>query len=129
MFYAFDIDANAIEITRKKISEELIHQIVVKKVDIRNINRELSTESIDKIITDPPWGIFEKIEEGIQRFYDMILNNLTKLLKKDGRMIILSAKKDECEKAISTIKCLKIESIYNILVSGKKSSIYCIVKE
>ncbi|MCL2880025.1 MAG: methyltransferase [Treponema sp.] len=128
-FYAFDIDTSAMRNVQKSISPGLLPKLLVKKVDIRNIENELPAESIDRIVTDPPWGLYEKIEEGAQQFYGMFIAKLSKLLKPAGRMVILSAKKDECERAISAVPCLKTEAVYNILVSGKKSGIYCVSKD
>jgi len=82
----------------------------------------------DSVITDPPWGFFEKLEEEVDVFYTKILDKTYEILKKDGRLILLTAKKTEFEKCIEDFKKFKLVEKYNILVSGKKCSVYVLVK-
>lgn len=78
---------------------------------------------IDTIITDPPWGLFETIDED---FYINLLKESHRILKNNGKLILLSAKKDFFEKTIENFKIIKQ---YNILVSGKKAGVYLLINQ
>lgn len=85
---------------------------------------------IDKIITDPPWGIYKGVGMDIEIFYGKMMKEMYRVLKPNGVIVILTAKKDELERVILEFKSkLKILKKYDILVSGKKASIYKILKE
>ncbi len=78
---------------------------------------------ITKIVTDPPWGLYENIEN-IESFYSAMIKELVRVLKPKGIIVLLTARKDEFEKILSKQKNLELLEKYEILVSGKKSGIY-----
>ena len=81
------------------------------------------------IITDPPWGYFEEIKGSVENFYKKILEKSFKILKKDGRLILLTAKKDEFDNCIKNFEKFELVEKYNILVSGKKCGVYVLAKK
>lgn len=126
-FYAFDISERALNISKKKLKKHINHKCIIRNVDINSIEHIVNFESIDKIITDPPWGLYEKIEN-IEEFYKMVLSKCINILKPDGKIVILTAKKGELLNAVNvTMNCFLIK-VYNILVSGKKAGIFLITK-
>lgn len=85
---------------------------------------------IDKIVTDPPWGMYEDVGMDIEIFYNHMMKEMYRVLKPKGIIVILTAKKDELEKVLLGFKSrLKLLEKYNVLISGKKASIYKILKE
>lgn len=126
--YAFDIKEEAVIATRNKYGNRLPRGLTVKKLDIAHINRELDPESIDTIITDPPWGIYEEFKISIVEFYNNFMTSFSSLLKIGGYLVILTAKKDEFNQLLYGFPEFKLIDIYHILVSGKKSAIYVIKK-
>lgn len=83
-------------------------------------------KSVDKIITDPPWGLFKKID--YVRFYERMISQFSRVIKKNGIIVLLTAQKELAERLLSKDNSLKIEKRFDILVSGKKAAIYKIRK-
>ena len=83
---------------------------------------KIPDSSVDVIITDPPWGFYEKIDD-ITDFYKKMFSAMRRVLKPDGRLVILSARKAELESAAKTEKFV-IDDVVNTLVNGKKASVY-----
>jgi len=83
----------------------------------------------NKIVTDPPWGLYEDVGMNIRTYYGLMLRKMRSILKASGTMIILTARKMELESNLSLFKDeLELRHRYDILVSGKKSAIYIITK-
>lgn len=86
--------------------------------------------SIDKIVTDPPWGYFgEKIID-LPKFYSNMLDSFYRVLRKSGIAIILVGERDSSENLL-----LKYQTKYTLdkkiytLVSGKKAGVYKLIKK
>jgi tRNA G10 N-methylase Trm11 len=89
----------------------------------------LANESVDKIVTDPPWGEFDK-NINIGSLYEEFLNEAHRILKKDGILIVLTSQKELIEQILIKLKGkLKLERKFDILVSGKKAGIYKLIKD
>lgn len=84
----------------------------------------LTNSSIDKILTDPPWGLFEENGVDIEDFYQKMLNEFSRTLKPGGLLILLTAQKETLEKAMNQNKVFNLQAKYDVLVSGKKAAIY-----
>ncbi|MGI6705590.1 MAG: methyltransferase [Clostridia bacterium] len=94
--------------------------------DARSLSH-VQDKSVDKIITDPPWGIYENIQD-IEGFYTDVLMEMKRILKDEGKIIVLTASKTEFKNA--TLACgLKIIDRIDTLVKGKKASLFRAVKE
>ncbi|MFC1790257.1 methyltransferase [Patescibacteria group bacterium] len=86
--------------------------------------RYLADCSVDKIITDPPWGIYESQNRDWEKFYFEMLESFQRVLKPGGKMVILTAQRSILEKLVNRFPDLFIEVKYNLLVSGKKAGLY-----
>jgi len=85
--------------------------------------------SIDKIITDPPWGISVGTDLNLLDFYSKMLTEFRRVVKTNGRLIILMGNKEIFEKVLkSYFSDFKLEEKYDILVSGKKASVYKLIR-
>ena len=82
--------------------------------------------SIDAIVTDPPWGLWEDIAD-IEVFYKKMFISFRRVLKAEGTITILSARTKELETAAST-QGYKIKETLHTLVNGKKASLYCLYR-
>lgn len=122
--YVSDISEEMIEIIRAK------KQMADERVDLRTADAfELSHikgGELDCVITDPPWGFYENVGN-IKLFYNKMFDSLLRVLKTDGKMVILSARKEELEASILE-KGLKIQKSLHTLINGKKASLYMIVR-
>lgn len=86
--------------------------------------KDIGDRTIDVIITDPPWGYYEQIDN-IEQFYDDMLREFGRILKVSGNIIVLSARKNEFESAVIKQK-YRICKKYDTLVNGKKASVYVV---
>jgi tRNA G10 N-methylase Trm11 len=99
----------------------------IKSFEIRQIDH-LKTAlnlNVNKIVTDPPWGEAEKIED-LGEFYSAMFSKFSKLLNRKGIIVLLTSQKDLIEK-LMTSKFTIIEK-YNIFVGGKEAWIFKIIR-
>ena len=86
----------------------------------------IQDNSIDAIVTDPPWGLWENIPD-IEDFYNKMFVSFKRVLKEQGRMTILTARTVEFENAVRNAG-LSIHDSLHTLVNGKKASLYVIAR-
>lgn len=122
--YVSDISSEQVEIIRgkKQMADE---RIDLRVADAFNLNH-IEEHSVDRVITDPPWGFYEDIGD-IKAFYNKMFDSLLRILKDDGKIVILTARKEELEKS-AWEKNLKIEKSLHTLINGKKASLYMLKK-
>ena len=87
---------------------------------------DIPGETIETIITDPPWGFYENIDD-IEAFYRKMLGEFDRVLRPDGSVILLSARKAEFESAVQNTG-FALEKRYDTLVNGKKAAVYLLYK-
>jgi 23S rRNA G2445 N2-methylase RlmL len=89
----------------------------------------IGNSSIDKIVTDPPWGIFtsQSIKD-LEKLYTGMLIEFTRVLKPDGIVVVLMGQKEIFEEVLKENGNLEILEKNDILVSGKKAAIYKLKK-
>lgn len=119
--FASDIDKEKISINMQKKQLKDNPQINLSVNDAFVLS-QIIDRSVDVVITDPPWGYFEQIDD-IGEFYKKMFTSFKRILKENGRMIILSARKDEIEKAALKMNVQILSSLHT-LVNGKKASLY-----
>ena len=119
--FASDIDKEKISINMQKKQLTDNPQIELS-VNDAFVLPQIIDRSVDVVITDPPWGYFEQIDD-IYEFYKKMFTSFKRILKENGRMIILSARKDEIEKAALEMNVQILSSLHT-LVNGKKASLY-----
>ncbi len=84
-------------------------------------------ESYHAIITDPPWGSFEGLSDPAG-FYRGFATRCAKLLCPGGRLVFLSGAKEAAGLGIEAEPALELKERHEILVSGKKASLFLCVK-
>lgn len=112
--FASDIDKEKIELLKGRELEAIQNDAFVLDY--------IQDKSLDAIITDPPWGLWENIPD-IQNFYEKMFESFKRILKENGSMTILSARTQELENAAKN-KSVHIEKSLHTLVNGKKASLY-----
>ena len=120
-----DIEAEKAALTgsRKQISAASEGLIDCRQADAFSLNH-IEDKSISLVITDPPWGYYEEIGD-IKEFYQKMFLSFNRILSDSGRMVILSARKEELEAAV-TESGFKIKNSLHTLVNGKKAGLYFI---
>lgn len=84
----------------------------------------MAPDSISKIVTDPPWGIYTQPNLDLEVFYSRMLDSFFRVLRDGGLICLLMGQKEWIEKVVSKFPGLVILNRYDILVSGKKAAIY-----
>lgn len=125
--FSSDIDAVMAEKTAKKLCSKTSGNIVVKKLDLFNLRGVIGDIKVDRIVTDPPWGFYDEIDD-IRGFYAKMLETFGLIIKDTGRIVILTARKEEFTSALMETNIFSVSETFNILVSGKKSAIYIVEK-
>ena len=105
---------------------EALRELQGPQIDYRQADAfelpQIETESLDAIITDPPWGLWEEIAD-MEGFYKKMFESFKRVLKPEGKMVILSARTAELEGAAAAAG-LKIKKSLHTLVNGKKATLY-----
>ena len=81
-------------------------------------------QAVDLIITDPPWGYFEQIDD-ITGFYVEMLRSFRRILKPNGKAVVLTARKAELLAAAEAAGAI-IRDQLNTLVNGKKAALFTV---
>lgn len=112
---------------QQKLEKKFGKKVIVDPVDALSLST-VSDNSIDKIVTDPPWGLYETNKD-IPEFYALMLKQFHRVLRRDGIIVILTAQKELTENLLGKFEGkLKLEEKYGTLVSGKKAGVYKIRK-
>ena len=122
-FFASDIDSRCIEITHARRELKGSKRADIFQSDFRKVMSLIREETVDAIITDPPWGMFKEAAIPLVDFYREMCAVFARLLKVNGRAVILTAAKSELENAAAS-SSFEINKTTPILVSGKKAAIY-----
>ena len=125
--YISDIEAERVELTR---SRKQIAQAPEGLIDCRTADAlkltHIEEKSVSLVITDPPWGFYEDIGD-INVFYTDMFKSLDRVLTEQGRLVILSARKEELEKTAAA-SGFKIKNSLHTLVNGKKAGLYYLIR-
>jgi len=121
---ASDQDESLVELLRERIKDlGLKKRVVVRRDDALHLTR-YQDGAIHAIVTDPPWGHFVKTDAPIADFYRDMLKEFVRLLRADGRLVILTAEIAAMDDAAKRFDRLALLRKFNILLSGKKASVY-----
>jgi tRNA G10 N-methylase Trm11 len=118
-FIACDNDREAAEYTSSRFKKRKNNDFVFYENDFSLLPQLVERNSIDAIITDPPWGHYKEIDE--ESFYKNMFEVFGKLLKTGGRVVMLCANNNSFDTAE---KNFMLKSAFPILLSGKKAVIY-----
>lgn len=122
--YVSDIDNKKISMNSQKKQLKNNPCLDLRQADAFNLSH-IEDKSINLVITDPPWGFYEDIGD-VKTFYKKMFASFDRILKDEGRMVILSARKEELEEVVSELG-YKIEACLHTLVNGKKAGLYKII--
>ncbi len=122
--YVSDIDNKKISMNSQKKQLKNNPCLDLRQADAFNLSH-IEDKSINLVITDPPWGFYEDIGD-VKTFYKKMFASFDRILKDEGRIVILSARKEELEEVISELG-YKIETCLHTLVNGKKAGLYKII--
>jgi predicted RNA methylase len=133
-FYASDRDGSAVEYARKKIAGDLGGRCVFRQADVYDLPSLLPPESLDAIITDPPWGLYAGAKGPdadtfpVERFYADIMGIFAGLLKPGGVAVVLAARRQELPEGAGQTGRLEIRDTIPVLLSGRKAAVFVLRK-
>lgn len=96
---------------------------LAKGRDINDLLSWVAPGSINKIITDPPWGFFDGGAD-LPTLYAAMLAVFSQVLVPGGRIVLLTAQKDLLADLLQKQTALSPEETHHILVSGKKAGVF-----
>jgi hypothetical protein len=90
----------------------------------------LPRRSVNKIVTDPPWGLYDETRD-IRSLYDKMPGIFLHLTARGGTIVVLTSQKDLLREILSCKKteCLRLRRVYDILVNGRKAGVFVIHRE
>jgi SAM-dependent methyltransferase len=124
-FYASDIDRRAAARTREKLDGlRLGDRCRVQRGDLFDIFPFIPEGSLDRIITDPPWGMYAQTPVPIGEFYCKMIAVFARLLKPGGAAVVLTGAKEELLAAVLASGVFRVDEEVPLLVSGKKAAVF-----
>lgn len=120
--YASDIDEALVK-TVSKFEWVQTTKIELSVMDARKME-SIPSKTLDAIITDPPWGYYEKIDNIID-FYMSMLKEMLRVTKNNGFIVLLSARKEELLSCFRKLDVLLVSRV-DTLVNGKKAAVFVI---
>ncbi len=131
---AGDIDAKHVKGLRAKVRKLRWLQrgqrrkFVIGRWDALNL-RTFDPGSVDKIITDPPWGFYGGQPADPERFQREMLREFHRILRPRGLVALLVGRPQLLERVLRDFEGeLTVLKRYDVLVSGKKASAFKIEK-
>ena len=126
MLFASDLDKSMIDKLKLEYKNNK-KNFYIKQRDATDLSY-FENNFIDKIITDPPWNIFNSKDNiNYKIFYEKVLKEFYRILKPNGTCIVLMGNVKDFEYALHKVKFM-LKERFNILVNGKKANVYKLIK-
>lgn len=119
LLYVSDLDPDRAQDLQKSFGQQ--KGVKAARRDALKLD-DIPAATVDAIVTDPPWGYYEEMGD-IPAFYRQMFQAFRRVLKERGRLVLLSARKQEAEAAAAEQGFL-LEQRYDTLVNGKKAAVY-----
>jgi hypothetical protein len=101
-------------------------RVVYREADISKLHEWLPPASVNKIVTDPPWGLYDS-DLDIEELYAVMFARFERVLTSDGVIVLLTAQKELTRRLLQEPRFkLGITQAFDILVSGKKAGVFVI---
>jgi len=100
-------------------------KVVITNIDALRLGH-IADASVDLVVTDPPWGVFGKIDD-IAVFYHRVMSELRRILACSGRIVLLTGKPAEMLEALQRA-ALRVSLSFSTLVNGKKANVMIVEK-
>ncbi len=103
--------------------------IFPKVLDARDLSR-FEDAFFTAIVTDPPWGRHEKLDDAtLEELYGRFLAEAARTLAPGGRLVLLCGRSGPiADGTISIDTDFETDARYEVLVSGQKALVLCLVR-
>jgi len=129
LLFAEDRDPERVAEARRR-AEGLrgrMRRIFIREGDALTLPERFEPGFVTRIVTDPPWGFYERLEMPHEPFYARMLAAFDRVLAPGGRVVLLTAQKGALEAALVASRLpLAVDCRYDILVSGQKAAVFCL---
>ncbi len=89
--------------------------------DALDMRSWLAKGSVDRIVTDPPWGLYARIKMDEREFHARMLSEFAYVMSENARAVVLTAKKEEFLDALADGNDFKVVERADCLINGKKA--------
>lgn len=117
-----DADTTKVQQLKKRFGSD--KGIVIKQADASDM-AWVKDSSVDKIVTDPPWGNFDRSIK-VKELYPRMVSEWSRVLKDKGIVIVLTARR-LWEEANEQYQLFDIDGKWDVLISGRQASILRLV--
>lgn len=123
---AFDNDPRLVSKLKHRLKNK--SSVLVGRCDAIKLEM-LDDDSVDKIVTDPPWGHFLGKNLDLRDFYAQMLDSFHGVLKQGSFAVILMGEKELFEELLDRFSDrFTLLKKLDTLVSGRKAGVYKMVK-
>ena len=115
--YTGDISDELVNHQKKRLHKK--PNCVVQKWDARKL--PLGNESVDAVVTDPPWGEYEAISA--PQLYDAFIGEAARVLRPNGSLVFLTSMQSEACSALERHGFS--HSHIQLKIGGKETFLFC----
>lgn len=119
----------AVEGSRKNAeAADLADRITFEEVDARELVDHHGSESVDLIVTNPPYGLKLGEELNFNYFYRAILDQFAEVLRPGGRIVMLVSKRGTFRGALGDVSALDVRHVRIVETGGVYPGVFVLQK-
>jgi len=123
-----DINKKYLEGARENVKANGLERYVqLLNLDARKLDEYFEKDSVDRIVTNPPYGIRMK-PKGLKQLYKQFLESASAVLRPDGRMVVLTVRADAFRTIVFRTKKYKIVSEHVVESGGLYPHVFVLEK-
>ena len=123
--YGGDIEPERVEATKQNLFQKAwVKSALIRQWDVREL--PLNTYEVDKVVTNLPFGKQIDREQDLRKLYEGFFAELARVLKPNGRAVLLTSEYDLLKDAIRLQPKLEVARGYSIAVLGQWGRIYIV---